>query len=62
VNVTDTRPSQIADPTETWRERLAYWAYATIAWVIARASVLRSPVGSGIAIGRTSPRHPSAVS
>ena len=33
MNVTDTRPLEIADETETWRERLAYWAYATIAWL-----------------------------
>ena len=33
MNVTDTRPSEIADETESWRERLAYWAYATIAWL-----------------------------
>ena len=33
MNVTDTRPSEVAHPTETWRERLAYWAYATIAWL-----------------------------
>jgi phosphatidylinositol dimannoside acyltransferase len=33
VNVTDTRPSEIADETESWRERLAYWAYAAIAWL-----------------------------